>query len=93
MRRPDASGLVGILLLILVIVAATAAIILYKRYDIQTVLIYSVIGVAVVFLIGILFTGIKLPSPKQPTRLAIIYVIVITMLIEVAPYLDETIVL
>ncbi len=88
MRRPDVSGLVGVVFIILLIVAATAAIIVYKRYDVQQVLIWSVIGLAIIFLVGILFTGIKLPGPR-PVKL-VIYMFI--AFIEV-PCLDKVMII
>ena len=68
MRRVDASGLIGILLLILVISGGTVAVIMYKNYDVKTALVYIAIGIAVLFFIGLLFTGIKLPTPRSQVR-------------------------
>ena len=64
MRRPDSSAIIGFLLFILVIVSVTAAIIMYKHYNVQSILLYSVVGLAILFVIGVLFTGIQVPGPR-----------------------------
>ncbi len=64
MRRPDAGSFVGVLLFIMVVAASTAAVMMYKRLDAQTVLMWSVIALAVLFVIALFFTGAKIPTPK-----------------------------
>jgi hypothetical protein len=68
LRRPDTGSIVGLLLFILIIAAVTLAVIMYKNYDAKTTLIYAVIGVGILFFIGLFFTGIKLPGPRTPAH-------------------------
>jgi hypothetical protein len=68
MRRIDTGSVIGLLLFILVVAAATLAVVMYKNYNVSQALIYTVIGIGILFIIGLLFTGIKLPSPRTPTH-------------------------
>ena len=68
--KADLSGLFGILILILLVMVATAAYISYKNPNINDLILWGSVGVIGLFIIGLLFFGGVKISTKHPTRLA-----------------------
>ena len=66
--KQNLSALLGLIMFILIIVGATAAYIAYKNPNASDIVFWSIFGVVILFLIGVLFFGgVKLPTPRTTT--------------------------
>ena len=77
MAKSDVAGLFGFLILIMLVVVATAAYINYKNPNVGDIILWGSVGIVALFIIAIMFFGGVKISTRTPTRQAKILVPVI----------------